>query len=100
MYLLNKEDFADIVKDVGFSIPIEEYQKFDFELERLEDSGDSDENIRKKLSSNETFKKIVAIMAIYKNADDKEIRDNRKIRDEIPHFISMRKIIKDVFQQL
>nr|WP_297765866.1 hypothetical protein [uncultured Butyrivibrio sp.] len=55
---------VNYIKKEVLSISKEEYQRLDFELEAFENGGFSEKQIRQRLKVNNTFKKVIALLAI------------------------------------
>ena len=77
-----------IKKEVLY-IPKEEYQRLDFELETIEKGNFSEEQIKQRLKVNNTFKKVITLLAI--DAD----KDNL-----IPKYIKESPIVKSALSQI
>lgn len=80
---------AEYVKKEILAVPIEEFQRLDFELEAFERAGFSEEQIRQRLKVNNTFKKVIDFLAI--DAD----KDNL-----IPMYIKKSAIVENVLAQM
>ncbi len=82
-------DIAKYIKKEVLSIPKEEFQRLDFELESLEKSAFSKEQIKQRLKVNNTFKKVIAIIAIDGDIDN-----------QIPMYIKESSIVKNILLQM
>ena len=61
---------VNYIKREVLSISKEEYQRLDFELETFETGSFSEEQIKQRLKVNNTFKKVIAILAIDADKDN------------------------------